>query len=234
VRPTVWVALDVSTRSEADQLLSAIWPHRHIKVGLELFYRLGPDYVRQLVLQDVAVFLDLKCYDIPRTVARAVQAAGDAGVQLLTIHAAGGIPMMEAAQHAALGLDLVGVTVLTSLDDLELARLGIVGGVESLVTGLTQAARTAGIAGLVCSGQELPVVRRLWPAARLVVPGIRLDGQDPEDQRRIVSPAQAYRLGATDLVVGRAVVQQPDPGAALRRIQAELPLTGEDRNDSHI
>jgi orotidine-5'-phosphate decarboxylase len=190
--------------------------------------------VRQLVLQDVAVFLDLKCYDIPRTVARAVQAAGDAGVQLLTIHAAGGIPMMEAAQHAALGLDLVGVTVLTSLDDLELARLGIVGGVESLVTGLTQAARTAGIAGLVCSGQELPVVRRLWPAARLVVPGIRLDGQDPEDQRRIVSPAQAYRLGATDLVVGRAVVQQPDPGAALRRIQAELPLTGEDRNDSHI
>jgi orotidine-5'-phosphate decarboxylase len=215
-------------------LLSAIWPHRHIKVGLELFYRLGPDYVRQLVLQDVAVFLDLKCYDIPRTVARAVQAAGDAGVQLLTIHAAGGIPMMEAAQHAALGLDLVGVTVLTSLDDLELARLGIVGGVESLVTGLTQAARTAGIAGLVCSGQELPVVRRLWPAARLVVPGIRLDGQDPEDQRRIVSPAQAYRLGATDLVVGRAVVQQPDPGAALRRIQAELPLTGEDRNDSHI
>ncbi|PSR20985.1 MAG: orotidine-5'-phosphate decarboxylase [Sulfobacillus acidophilus] len=234
MKPTIWVALDVSTKSEADKVLGAIWPHRHIKIGMELFYRLGPDYVRQLVRQDVAVFLDLKCHDIPRTVAKAAQAADDLGAELLTVHVAGGIPMMAAAQQRALRLDLVGVTVLTSLDDQELARVGIVGGVTPLVAASARAARIAGIAGLVCSGQEVPLVRQVWPGARLVVPGIRQSGQGPEDQRRVVSPLEAYRLGATDLVVGRAVVQQSDPAAALRRIQAELQWTGEVGDDSDV
>lgn len=234
MRINVWVALDVDSLRATETLLAAISPHRQVKIGMELFYRLGPDYVRQLAGQGYEIFLDLKCHDIPRTVARAVRAVADLGARLLTVHVAGGVPMLRDARQAAGAVELIGVTVLTSLDEWELARVGIRGGVNQLVADAVDACRTTDLAGVVCAGDEVRVVRAIWPQARVVVPGIRLNGQEPGDQRRIMSPARAYTLGATDLVVGRPVVQASDPATALRRIWADLEGAVGNSDDTRI
>ena len=219
----LWVALDVSGRQAADNILEAIWPHRDVKIGMELFYSLGPGYVAALAAQGYRIFLDLKCHDIPRTVARAVGAVSGLGAEMLTVHAAGGYDMLNQARQAAGTMAIIAVTALTSLDDQSLHDVGISSGtVGELVGASARVAQRAGVAGLVCAAGEVARLKREWPGARLVVPGIRLPGDDVGDQRRISTPAEAVRLGATDLVIGRAVVQASNPKAELKRVVAAL------------
>lgn len=218
----LWVALDVPQQMAADELLEALWPHRDIKIGMELFYRLGPGYVAALAARGYRIFLDLKCHDIPRTVARAVQAVSDLGVEMVTVHAAGGLDMLNQARQAAGETQIVAVTALTSLDDETLRQVGIHATVNEFVQDSARVAQQAGVAGLVCAASEVETLRRQWPGARLVVPGIRLPGDEMGDQRRVSTPGEAQQLGATDLVVGRAIVQSHEPKAALDRFMADL------------
>jgi len=214
----LWVALDVPDVTSARRWMEQLAPHRAFKIGMQLFYQAGPEFVRQAVREGYEIFLDLKLLDIPQTVERAVLSLQDLGVSLLTVHSWGGADMLARAKRAATTLDLIAVTVLTSLTHHELAALGIDTSVDVLVDHAILAARTAGLAGIVLSGGELAAARSLWPEARRVVPGIRWAERESDDQRRVIDPPSAVRLGATDLVVGRAILAEPDPWASYQRI----------------
>jgi orotidine-5'-phosphate decarboxylase len=231
--PRIWVAIDESDRAAVDRLLSAIEPHREVKVGLELFSRLGPHFVRELSNRGYDLFLDLKYHDIPRTVGRAVAAVRDLGARMVTVHAAGGLAMLKAAVGAAGPMTVVAVTVLTSLDGTALREMGLTLGPQDWASELANLAREAGVQGIVCSGDEVAAMRSLWPSARVVVPGIRLLGQDAGDQRRVVTPTVAVQRGATDLVVGRAVTGASNPRAVLTRIQEDIAGQGGNGHHDH-
>ena len=219
----LWVALDVPELPAAERLLKTIAPHRDIKVGMELFYRLGPDFVRDLVDRGYHIFLDLKCHDIPRTVARAVEAVSDLGAELLTVHAAGGFDMLEAARGSSGGqLSLVAVTVLTSLDAAALQQVGIETPVDGLAEASARTAMRAGLAGVVASAGEARAIKAIWPGARIVVPGIRLPDTQAGDQKRVFTPDQAKAAGATDLVVGRPISEADSPKRALEQFLERL------------
>jgi orotidine-5'-phosphate decarboxylase len=198
------------------------------KVGLELFSRSGPDVVRELQDRGKRVFLDLKLMDIPHTVARAVEAAADLGVDLLTVHAVGGTAMLEAAASAAGdSLRLLAVTVLTSMSSEELVAVWDrpVPAVDDEVTRLARLSREAGIHGLVSSAREVAALRSvLGPEPILVTPGIRLPGGDAHDQTRVATPEAAVRDGADFLVVGRAITAAPDRGAALAEVRRRMAV----------
>ena len=168
-------------------------------------------------------FLDLKLHDIPNTVAKAVQALRPLDPAILTVHAAGGRAMMEDAKAAApSGTKVVAVTVLTSLDEVDLAAAGVTGSPHDQVMRLTAAAREAGLDGVVCSGNEVKAVHKLWPNGFFVVPGVRPANGDFSDQKRVVSPRQALDNGASILVIGRPITQAQDPDSAVRAIEATL------------
>jgi orotidine-5'-phosphate decarboxylase len=226
----VIVALDVASAEEARALVARIGAQGDFyKVGLELYTRAGPDFVRELKDAGKSVFLDLKLHDIPNTVASAVRAAADLEVDLLTLHAAGGPTMMRAAALSAGSVRLLAVTVLTSLDADELGaiwgRPGPV--VAEEVARLTDMAVTSGIHGVVCSAEEAAGVRARAPQDFLVVtPGIRPAGADVGDQKRVATPGAAARAGASHLVLGRAVTRAEDPARALADVLAEVAGTG--------
>lgn len=217
----VFVALDVPDPATAETWMRRLAPHRHFKVGLELFLAAGPDRVARWAGEGAELFLDLKFHDIPNTVGAAVRQARRLGARLVTVHAAGGSAMVRAAVEAAEGdLTVVAVTVLTSLDAGSLAALGLPPpGIWA--ERLARTAVEAGAGGLVTSGEEVAALARAWPAVRRVVPGIRPAGAGVDDQARVVTPAMAVRRGATDLVVGRPVLRAPDPAGTLSRILAE-------------
>jgi orotidine-5'-phosphate decarboxylase len=218
----IWVALDVPSADEADAWMERLHPHRHFKVGLELFLAAGPTAVRRWTAAGAAVFLDLKLHDIPNTVAGAVRQARSLGVDLLTVHAAGGADMLAAAHDAADGrIRLAGVTVLTSLGPAALAALGV-GDAQAWTLRLAELAADAGLDAVVASGREAAAIHRTWPHLGLVVPGVRPAGTAASDQVRVVTPAEASRTGATDLVVGRPVLAARDPVGALRSIGGEV------------
>jgi orotidine-5'-phosphate decarboxylase len=222
------VALDVRSGEEALALARTLGELcRFFKVGSELFVAEGPGIVRALREELGAdVFLDLKFHDIPNTVAGAVRSAATLGVRLLTVHASGGRAMLEAAREAA-GADcgVLGVTVLTSLDEVSLSRSW---GRESLrveeeVLRLANDAAAAGLHGVVCSGAEAgSVAAAHGERLAVLVPGIRLSGGDAHDQRRVMTPRAAQAAGARYLVLGRAVTAASDPRAAMRQVLAEL------------
>jgi orotidine-5'-phosphate decarboxylase len=195
---------------------------RWVKVGSILFTREGPSLVRELVGRGLHVFLDLKWHDIPNTVAGAVEAAGELGVAMATVHALGGSAMMEAAARSAGdGLGLVGVTVLTSHSAESYAATVGRGGValKEEVSRLALGSVRAGLRGVVCSSHEVAIVRpNLPPAGWIVVPGIRRVGDTAGDQQRSATPAEAARNGATHLVIGRPILAAPDPRAAFREL----------------
>ncbi len=233
MRNPVILALDVSTAERALALAGQLAPLLGaVKVGKELFTAAGPDLVRQLRRTGVAVFLDLKFHDIPHTVARAVEAAVRLDVQMLTVHASGGRAMLEAAVQAAhagaarLGRAaplVLGVTVLTSLDDAALAELGIPVPAVTQVERLARLAVGAGVRGLVCSPRELSALRSGLPAdVQLVTPGIRPAGAAVDDQKRTLTPREALAAGADWLVIGRPILAAPDPRAAVEEILASL------------
>lgn len=217
------VALDVPSRSAALGLVDRLGDAGELyKVGLELFTRVGPPIVRDLRERGKRIFLDLKLHDIPNTVRGAVDAAVAEGVEILTVHTAGGPSMMEAAADAAGGeLQLLGVTVLTSLSGSEVE--GVWGreilSVRDEVLRLAGLGREAGLQGVVASPQEVEALKRQLGREFLVAtPGIRLPGDAPHDQARIATPAEAVAAGADYLVVGRSVTGAPDPVAALDRM----------------
>jgi orotidine-5'-phosphate decarboxylase len=209
------LALDLPDRDAALRLLDRLPRLRWVKVGSILMTAEGPSLVRELIARGLAVFLDLKWHDIPNTVSGAVAAARGLGVRMATVHAAGGEEMMQAAARAAgESLALVGVTVLTS------RPLGA-GGSASVVA-LARAALEAGLAGVVCSPLEIePVRQAIGPTPLVVVPGIRRAEDARGDQARVAGPAEAIRLGATHLVVGRPILEARDPARALEEFLSE-------------
>ncbi|HEX6749944.1 MAG TPA: orotidine-5'-phosphate decarboxylase [Longimicrobium sp.] len=226
-QPIPILALDVPDASAAFALLERAGPAADfVKVGLQLFTAEGPGIVRELRGRGLRVFLDLKLHDIPNTVAHAVKSAAALDVDLLTVHASGGPSMLRAAAEAAgARLRLLGVTVLTSLGDEELARAWGRDAVraEDEVARLAGMARECGIPGVVASVHELPAVRRAAGEEMLVLtPGIRLPGDAAGDQSRVATPAEAARLGADYVVLGRSVTAAADPAAALARAMEEL------------
>ena len=199
-----------------------------VKVGLELYLATGNSIVAQLRALGFSVFLDLKLHDIPNTVAGAVRSAAQAGASLLTVHAAGGPAMLRAAVAAANELRrsgdvpprLLAVTVLTSMDAAELAAIGIAQPPAEQVLRLGRMAVECGVDGLVCSPQEVALLREeLGAAPLLVTPGIRPVGSDAQDQKRLATPEAAIAAGASLLVVGRPITQAPDPAQAAQQIR---------------
>ncbi|WP_263385191.1 orotidine-5'-phosphate decarboxylase [Granulicella arctica] len=222
------VALDFPSAAPARTFLTQLGGTcRWLKVGMELYYAEGNSFVQELRTLGYEVFLDLKFHDIPNTVAGAIRSASTAGATLLTLHAAGGAVMMEAAAHAASQLSasprLLAVTVLTSMDSAQLAGIGITDTPADQVLRLAKLAWASGIRGMVCSAEEVALLRStLGPSAELVVPGIRPAGTAIGDQKRVASPADAIRRGASRLVVGRPITHAAAPQAAAEAILAEI------------
>ena len=226
MKEKVLLVLDVSSREEAMKLVRPLYEHVGMfKVGMQLFTAEGPSLVREIVDLGGKVFLDLKFHDIPNTVCHGVLEAAKLGVSLMTIHAAGGRVMMEtvAKQLQDKFGDrkpmVVAVTVLTSLNDAELVEVGIARPMAQQVVAMAKLAEECGMAGVVCSPQEIQLVRRAaGPDFKIVTPGIRMPGQSADDQQRLATPREALTAGADYIVVGRAVTAAPDPRKALEAL----------------
>ena len=194
-----------------------------VKLGLEFFAANGPVGVDAVARLGLPIFLDLKLHDIPNTVAKAVQALAPLSPSVLTVHAAGGRAMLEAAKAAAPAYTkVVAVTVLTSLDRRDLEDCGVAGDPADQVARLAALARSAGMDGIVCSGAEVAAAHKAWPDGFFVVPGLRPAGSDVADQKRVVTPRQAREDGASILVIGRPITAADQPAEALRAIAATL------------
>jgi orotidine-5'-phosphate decarboxylase len=226
----VVVALDYADEAEAIALAARLSPNLcRLKVGKELFTRSGPQLVERLQGMGFEVFLDLKFHDIPNTVAGAVRAAADLGVWMVNVHASGGRRMLEAAAESLATYSkpplLIGVTVLTSMSDEDLAEMGYTETAEQRVNRLAGLVADSGLDGVVCSAHEAPALRAAHDRGfALVTPGIRLAGDSAGDQRRVVTPADAIAGGSDYLVIGRSITGAAEPLLALERIQAELGL----------
>jgi orotidine-5'-phosphate decarboxylase len=227
-RQRLIIALDFPTADAAFDLVDkldsqCVW----FKVGLELFVAGGPSLIQPLIERGCSIFLDLKFNDIPNTVAGAIRSAAALGVRMMTVHANGGPAMLAAAQAALDGLtdppQLLAVTVLTSMDQSQVTAVGVERTPAAQVELLARMGLSAGINGFVCSPQEVATLRSLaGPAAVLVIPGIRPAGGEVGDQKRVATPADALRHGASYLVVGRPITQAADPAAAAKAILAEM------------
>ena len=220
----IFVALDTPDLDRATALAKAVRGEAGgVKLGLEFFAAQGPEGVRTITDLGLPVFLDLKFHDIPNTVAKAVEALAPLKPAILTVHAAGGRAMLEAARAAApAGCKVVAVTVLTSLDQGDLAAIGVEGSPADQVARLARLAHAAGLDGIVCSGAEVGVATAKWPGGFFVVPGVRPPGADSADQKRVVTPRQALDDGASVLVIGRPITGAADPAAAIRQIAQSL------------
>lgn len=222
------VALDVQDSDSAIHLIDRLEGTCHwFKVGLELFVTAGPAVIELILARGHSVFLDLKLHDIPNTVSRAVRSAASLGVHMLTVHASGGPAMLTAAREALAGMpdppQLLAVTVLTSMDAHQLNATGIESCPAEQVATLARMGLDAGMRGFVCSPQEVAMMRNLTgPEAVLVIPGIRPAGAAAGDQKRIASPSDALRQGASYLVVGRPITQAPEPAEAATAILNEM------------
>jgi orotidine-5'-phosphate decarboxylase len=220
----IFVAIDTGELDRAIPLIQAVRAHAGgVKLGLEFFAALGPEGVRRIAELRIPIFLDLKLHDIPNTVARALEALAPLEPAIVTVHAAGGRTMLEAARAAAPpSTRLVAVTVLTSLDQDDLAAAGVRGSPAQQVARLAELARASGIDGIVCSGAEVAAARGAWPDGFFVVPGVRPAGGQAHDQKRVVTPAQAMADGASALVIGRPITGARDPRQAIMDIAASL------------
>ena len=223
------VALDYEKESDALALVDQIDPNLcRLKVGKEMFTTLGMNFVKQLHQRHFDVFLDLKYHDIPNTVARAVRSAADLGVWMVDLYASGGLRMMEEAKRilGPYGKDaplLIAVTVLTSMEDLDLLQIGINASPMEQVLRLAHLTQRAGLDGVVCSPQEVEILRNACGEEfKLVTPGIRPTGADFGDQRRVMTPTAAIRAGSDYLVIGRPITKADNPVEVLRSINASI------------
>ncbi|HDR0612694.1 orotidine-5'-phosphate decarboxylase [Pasteurella multocida] len=225
------VALDYEKEEDALRLVDQIDPSLcRLKVGKEMFTTLGTKFVKALHDRNFDVFLDLKFHDIPNTVARAVRSAADLGVWMVDLHASGGLRMMEEAKKILepYGKDaplLISVTVLTSMEDLDLLQIGINASPMEQVIRLANLTQRAGLDGVVCSPQEVEILRaNCGKDFKLITPGIRPIGSDFGDQRRVMTPAGAIQAGSDYLVIGRPITQADNPAEVLKSINASLPV----------
>ncbi|MGZ8312731.1 MAG: orotidine-5'-phosphate decarboxylase [Allosphingosinicella sp.] len=220
----IYVAIDTPELDRARSIAERVRPHvGGLKLGLEFFCAQGPDGFRAMAGFGLPIFLDLKLHDIPNTVAKAVRSLAPLAPAILTVHAAGGRIMLEAAKAAAPAQTrVVAVTVLTSLDDADLDAIGVGGGSQAQVERLAALACAAGIDGIVCSGQEVEGAKALWPDGHFVVPGLRSESGGLGDQKRVLTPRAARDRGASVLVIGRPITDAENPGEAAREIAATL------------
>jgi orotidine-5'-phosphate decarboxylase len=222
------LALDVDSGADALALVRRLKPQLSLfKVGLQLFTREGPAFIKALRAEGVDIFLDLKFHDIPQTAVNAVRAAVALDVRYATIHAGGGLAMMEAAQEATKGsrTEILAVTVLTSLDDGALRQIGYERTTAEQVLRFARLASLAGVPGLVCSPHEIELIREgLAEPIKLVTPGVRSGSEATQDQKRTLSAPEAFKRGATHLVIGRPITKAPDPVVATAAILAECGL----------
>lgn len=221
----IFVAVDTPDIAAARALLAKVAPHvGGVKLGLEFFCAHGPAGIAAVMEgQSLPLFLDLKLHDIPNTVAGAVRSLAPLSPAILTVHAAGGHAMLAAAKAAAPAQTrVVAVTVLTSLDDGDLAACGVPDGAAVQAGRLAQVVRRAGLDGIVCSPHEVAVVKAAWTDGLFVVPGVRPAGSDVGDQKRVMTPSEALNAGAGVLVIGRPITAAPDPAAAAAAIAASL------------
>ncbi|MER6001784.1 orotidine-5'-phosphate decarboxylase [Nonomuraea angiospora] len=220
------VALDAPDLETAAQWAALVTPHvSTVKVGLELYLRYGPDVIASVRgASGVQVFLDLKLHDIPNTVAGASRAVSRLRPAILTVHAAGGPAMIRAAVEAAdPQTQIAAVTILTSLSEADLARIGLEGPADDAVRRLAALSVESGAKGLVCSPNEVSAVRaEVGEGITLITPGVRPAGADTQDQARVATPEQALADGADLLVIGRPITASPDPGAAAAAIASSL------------
>jgi orotidine-5'-phosphate decarboxylase len=227
-RDKLIVALDVSTAAAAQKIVAAVGDSAlTFKVGMQLYTAEGPQVVRDLVLSGRRVFLDLKYHDIPNTVAAAVHEAAKLGVSMLTVHASGGGKMLHAAEDAARtnnpAMLVLGVTVLTSLDENEMEKVGFRGTVRDEVLRLAKMALDNGCKGIVASARETAAVRsELGHNFAIVTPGVRPAGTAHGDQARVATPAEAIAAGASHIVVGRPITEAADPAAEARAILGQI------------
>ncbi|MES2181457.1 MAG: orotidine-5'-phosphate decarboxylase [Pseudomonadota bacterium] len=225
--PKIIVALDYADASSALKLVNQLDPSLcRLKVGKELFTAVGPQFIETLTRANFGVFLDLKFHDIPNTVAKACTAASNLGVWMLNVHASGGLEMMQAARVAVDSTQtkplLIAVTVLTSMNQASLYRIGIQTDLTTHVLNLASLTQQAGLDGVVCSALEANLLRtQLGNDFCLVTPGIRPANSNPDDQSRVVTAADALNMGASYLVIGRPITQALHPLAALEAINAE-------------
>lgn len=220
----IYLAIDTTNLDAAKALATKVKTHvGGLKLGLEFFCAHGHHGVHEMARIGLPLFLDLKLHDIPNTVAKAVQALRPLEPAIITVHAAGGRAMMEDAKATASDhTKVVGVTVLTSLDTDDLSAIGVAADPAAQVDRLAALAHDAGLDGIVCSGQEVHAAHKMWPGGYFIVPGLRPAGGTLADQKRIVTPADAVRSGASVLVIGRPISQAEDPDAAARAIAATL------------
>ena len=220
----VIVALDFADEKQTLQFVRQLSPELcQIKIGKELFTATGRHLVEQLVNQGFKVFLDLKYHDIPNTVASACKIAAQMGVWMVDMHASGGQRMMEAAAEAVSQFQqrpyLIGVTVLTSMAQTDLAQTGVDRSIEEQVMHLARLSQQSGLDGVVCSAQEAVILRdQLGKEFLLVTPGIRLNSKSEDDQRRIMTPKDALAAGSSYLVMGRPITRSADPVLLLQQI----------------
>jgi orotidine-5'-phosphate decarboxylase len=223
----IFVAIDTPDLDRAIALAEAVKGHAGgVKLGLEFFSAQGPEGVKRIAAVGLPIFLDLKLHDIPNTVAKAVEALAPIKPAILTVHASGGRAMLQAAKAAAPSqTKVVAVTVLTSLDESDLSEAGVQGSAAEQVERLARLARNSGVEGIVCSGAEVAQARAAWPDGFFVVPGVRPEGGEVGDQKRVVTPAKALLDGASVLVIGRPITGADDPARAIMDIAASLAQT---------
>lgn len=220
----IFVAIDTPELEQAVAIAEAVRDDAGgVKLGLEFFSANGPAGVERIARLGLPIFLDLKLHDIPNTVGKAVAALAPLNPAILTVHAAGGRAMLAAAKKAAPDTTkVVAVTVLTSLDESDLAGTGIPSAPSDQVIRLAMLARDSGVDGIVCSGAEVSSVRGLWREGFIVVPGVRPAGGEAADQKRVVTPRQAIDNGASVIVIGRPITNAADRARAIMDIVAGL------------
>lgn len=229
--PKIFCAIDTPDIDHAKTLISKIVPAGcGVKLGLEFFNTYGPDGIKRIMDEcqinnkPPPIFLDLKYYDIPNTVAGAVRAASKLGVSYLNVHASGGLDMMKAAKDACTSeTKLLAVTILTSFDEPSIQAAGYQAGVKDRVLQMAELTQEAGLDGIVCSSHEIDSIRQTCGADfALMVPGIRPAGSNADDQKRIMTPKDALDKGATHLVIGRPITKADNPSQAAQDIIASL------------
>jgi len=224
-REKIIVALDVPSKREALELVEQLRDQiSFFKIGLQLYTAEGPEIVRAVIAAGAKVFLDLKLHDIPNTVAKAVESAGELGVQMLTIHLSGGLETIRAAIEARKdSMSILGVTVLTSTNNETLREIGVSDNIDNQVLRLARLGVANGIDGIVASPHEIKIVRtEFGNQIKIVVPGIRPAWSQKDDQKRVMTPREALDAGADYLVIGRPIIAQPKPLEALAKILEAL------------
>ena len=227
--PRVIVALDYDNKDTAMAFIDKLDPTLcKLKVGKEMFTLFGPEFVKEIIAKGFDVFLDLKFHDIPNTVAKACKAAAELGVWMVNVHASGGLPMMQAAKEAIANsanpsTKLIAVTVLTSMDQEDLKLLGSRYNPLEAVASLAAAAKECGLHGVVCSPLEASTVRKIaGDDFMIITPGVRPAGAATSDQKRVKTPAEAIKAGATALVIGRPVTGSDNPALAVKTILQQI------------